>query len=69
MVAIQKLYLFHAYAMTVLVSEHRNSILDVSVGILFEDTNLQPPNSLHLTSSIGIILEGQVVMDKMQDVS
>uniref|UniRef100_A0A671KFT6 Uncharacterized protein n=1 Tax=Sinocyclocheilus anshuiensis TaxID=1608454 RepID=A0A671KFT6_9TELE len=39
----------------------------VILGILFEDTDLQPPNSLHLTSSIGIILEGQVVMDKMQD--
>ncbi|XP_042599713.1 uncharacterized protein LOC109062712 isoform X2 [Cyprinus carpio] len=50
-----------------LVSDHRNTILDVPVGILFEDTDLQPPNSLHLTSSIGIILEGQVVMDKMQD--
>lgn len=50
-----------------LVTDNRNTILDVPVGILFEDTDLQPPNSLHLTSSIGIILEGQVVMDKMQD--
>ncbi|XDV24235.1 hypothetical protein PO909_028463, partial [Leuciscus waleckii] len=48
-------------------SDHRNSILDVPVGILFEDTELQPPNSLHLTTTIGIILEGQVVMEKMQD--
>ncbi|XP_053472108.1 uncharacterized protein LOC128602375 [Ictalurus furcatus] len=52
-----------------LVSDHRNSILDVPVGILFEGTDLQPPNSLHLSSSIGIILEGQVVMDNMQDLS
>lgn len=37
------------------------------VGILFEDTELQLHNSLHLTSTIGIILEGQVVMEKMQD--
>lgn len=49
------------------MTDNRNTILDVPVGILFEDTDLQPPNSLHLTSSIGIILEGQVVMDKMQD--
>jgi len=49
------------------VSDHRNSILNVPVGILFEDTELQPPNSLYLTSTIGIILEGQVVIEKTQD--
>ncbi|KAI5092981.1 hypothetical protein C0J45_17372, partial [Silurus meridionalis] len=50
-------------------SDHRNSILDVPVGILFEHTDLQPPNSLHFNSSIGIILEGQMVMDKMPDLT
>ncbi|KAK7116873.1 hypothetical protein R3I94_023295, partial [Phoxinus phoxinus] len=50
-----------------LVSDNRNSILDVPVGILFEDTELQPPKSLHLSPTIGIIIEGQVVMGKMQD--
>ncbi len=44
------------------MTDNRNTILDVPVGILFEDTDLQPPNSLHLTTSIGIILEGQVVL-------
>ncbi|KAK3533763.1 hypothetical protein QTP70_025823, partial [Hemibagrus guttatus] len=57
----------YAQVAAALVSEHHNTILDVPVGISFEDTDLQPSNSLHLTSSIGIILEGQVVMDKMQD--
>lgn len=62
LITILYLYLFFHQ-----VSDYRNTIIDVPVGILFEDTDLQPPNSLHLTSSIGIILEGQVVMDKMQD--
>ncbi|KAF7706068.1 hypothetical protein HF521_019322 [Silurus meridionalis] len=52
-----------------MVSDHRNSIHDVPLGILFEHTDLQPPNSLHFNSSIGIILEGQMVMDKMPDLT
>lgn len=45
-----------------LVSDHCNTILDVPMGILFEHTDLQPQ-----TPCIWIISEGQVVMDKMQD--
>ena len=53
-----------------LMSDDHSSILDVPVGIVIveDGTTLKPLNSLHSSpSSIGIVIEGKLVMDNLHD--
>ena len=52
------------------MSDDHSSILDVPVGIVIveDGTTLKPLNSLHSSpSSIGIVIEGKLVMDNLHD--